>query len=54
MSTVACTSAKLGSAEIVVETPDSSLAALVMVSPAVNEPDGIVIVMVVELGFDIT
>tara|TARA_R100001377_G_scaffold9900_2_gene5032 strand:- start:1 stop:378 length:378 start_codon:yes stop_codon:yes gene_type:complete len=48
------TSARLGSAAIVVETPDSSLAVLVIASPAVNEPEGIVIVIVVELGLEIT
>tara|TARA_R110002072_G_scaffold49790_2_gene134865 strand:- start:771 stop:1028 length:258 start_codon:yes stop_codon:yes gene_type:complete len=53
MSTLAWQLAKLGSDDIVVDTPDSSLALLVIVSPAVNEPEGTVIVIVVELGLDI-
>tara|TARA_R110001632_G_scaffold186715_1_gene307082 strand:+ start:258 stop:491 length:234 start_codon:yes stop_codon:yes gene_type:complete len=40
----------LGSAAIVVLIPDSSLAVLVMVSPAVKLPEGRLRVTVVELG----
>ena len=36
-----------------VDTLESSLALLVIVSPAVNRPDGTVRVMVVELGLEI-
>ena len=54
ISTDACESARLGLAEIVVETPDSSLAELVIVSPAVKVPVGTVMVIVAELGFVIT
>tara|TARA_R110001583_G_scaffold28188_5_gene100350 strand:+ start:62 stop:304 length:243 start_codon:yes stop_codon:yes gene_type:complete len=39
---------------MVVETPDSSLALLVIVSPAVKGPEGTVIVRVVDVGFDRT
>jgi hypothetical protein len=39
---------------IVVETPDSSLALLVIASPAVKGPEGTVIVIVVEVGLDKT
>jgi hypothetical protein len=45
------TSETLGSAVIVVVTPDSSLAVLAIVSPAVKEPLGILKVTVVALGF---
>tara|TARA_R110000744_G_scaffold84422_1_gene165215 strand:- start:410 stop:622 length:213 start_codon:yes stop_codon:yes gene_type:complete len=38
---------------MVVETAESSLAELVIVSPAVKLPDGTVIVIVVALGLDI-
>tara|TARA_R110000796_G_scaffold32116_2_gene84418 strand:- start:136 stop:324 length:189 start_codon:yes stop_codon:yes gene_type:complete len=40
----------LGLADIVVLIPDSSLAELVIVSPAVNDPEGKLSVIVVELG----
>tara|TARA_R110000764_G_C10735208_1_gene349983 strand:+ start:175 stop:465 length:291 start_codon:yes stop_codon:yes gene_type:complete len=50
MSIVDRTSVILGSADIVVVTPDSSLAELEIVSPAVNEPLGMLRVIVVELG----
>jgi len=54
ISTLAWQLAKLGFEAIVVATPDSSLALLVIVSPAVKDPEGTVIVIVVELGLDIT
>jgi hypothetical protein len=50
MSIVDRTSVILGSADIVVVMPDSSLAELEIVSPAVNEPLGMLRVIVVELG----
>ena len=50
ISIVPCTSDILGFAAIVVVIPDSSLAALDMVSPAVNVPFGMLTVIVVELG----
>jgi len=50
MSIVDRTSVILGSADIVVVMPDSSLAELEIVSPAVNEPLGMLRVTVVELG----
>tara|TARA_R110000796_G_scaffold51012_1_gene120413 strand:- start:959 stop:1249 length:291 start_codon:yes stop_codon:yes gene_type:complete len=50
MSIVDRTSVILGSADIVVVMPDSSLAELEIVSPAVKEPLGMLRVIVVELG----
>ena len=51
MSMLPRTSERLGSADMVVVIPDSSLAVLEIVSPALKEPLGILNVMVVELGF---
>jgi len=51
ISIVLCTSVILGFADIVVVIPDSSLAVLDIVSPAVNVPFGMLTVIVVELGF---
>ena len=50
-SIVALTSDMLGSDDIVVFTAEPLLSVLVMVSPAVKDPEGILNVIVVELGF---
>jgi len=51
MSIVARMSLMLGSDDIVVLTAEPLLSVLVMVSPAVKDPEGILNVTVVELGF---